>query len=123
MGSKRDEKKIWPHQKFSIFGEKKFFFDFFSIFFSQYVPKWIFGGIFGPNIEFFALKIRKRLFSRENGRISTLVFFWKFRFFAIFKLILTPKIPKKSIFRKSPKVTENAEPPCGYFGQNLRFSR
>ena len=123
MGSDRDEKKYDPIKNFGFLTKKNFFFDFFSIFFFQYVPKWIFGGIFGPKIEFFALKIRKRLFSRENGRISTLVFFWKFRFFAIFKLILSPKIPKKSIFRKSPKITKNTEPPCGYFGQNLRFSR
>ena len=35
------------------------------------------------------------------------VFFKNFDFFHIFNVISTIKIPKKSIFRKSPKITEN----------------
>ena len=41
------------------------------------------------------------------------VFFQNFDFFTIFMVILTPKIEKKSIFPKSPKIHQND--PLGVF--------
>ena len=85
-------------------------------------PKIGFQGHFSAKFLFFGL--RKFEIAILVVKITDLghgVFFGNFAFLHIFKVISTIKIPKKSIFPKSPKLTQNAPPPRAIFRRNSRF--